>query len=92
MPHGLKNLYFLGRGKQINMEKTCACSGTLKVQGLGFRGLASDIHSLLGPWPWCVHAQRGYFENHNRRILLFYGLSMRGAPMNIKGVVRGDIV
>ena len=75
-----------------NIENTYVYFGTLKVQVVQFRGLDLDIDSLLGPWPWCIHAQRGNFGNHDRGHLPFYGLSRRGAPMNLKGVVRGDIV
>ena len=63
---------FQEEGNKENMENTCACSITLKVRGLGLRGLSSDIHSLLGPWPWCIHAQRGSFGNHIRGHILSY--------------------
>ena len=76
-----------------NMENTsCASSGTLKVKGLGFRGLVSNIDSLLEPCPWCIHAQRGSFGDHSRGNILSYRHSRRGSQVKLKGFVQGDIV
>ena len=76
--HSLNVIFVKNMKTLINMENTYSCSSTLKAQDLGFRGIALDINSLLGPWPWCVHVQKGSLGNHSRGFLLSYRISRRG--------------
>ena len=72
MIHWLNAIFIRKRTTKKNMGNRCVYSRTLKVQVLGFRGIALNINSLLGSLSCCVHAQWGSFGNQSRGNLLCY--------------------